>query len=634
MHDFLRLVSRSQLSAPWRFGIAVAAVALVSLLRWVAPLNTAPYLLYLPIIIGVAITVGWRPAAIGVILSDLLAAYFFLHDSHRSTLSAGQAIAVAEYLVVAAGMVAICAAFRRAVVDNERAFAALNASQTALQAAKDEADAARTAAEDANKAKSTFLANMSHELRTPLSAVIGYSEMLEEEVEELGQASMLADLGKIKSNAKHLLSLINDVLDLSKVEANKMELYVEALDVDAFVREAAGTVESLVARRGNRLVLAVPDDAGVMRTDIVKLRQCLFNLLSNAAKFTENGRITVTVERRAVAGTDWISFEVADTGIGMTPAQIGRLFQRFSQADETTTRQFGGTGLGLALSRAFAQLMGGDIEVASVAGEGTRFTLRVPGAPPDASGEAAGLDEAPADRDLVLIIDDEASQRELMTRFLERRGYAVRSASNGREGLALAGAIAPRVILLDVMMPEMDGWTVLGSLKQDPVTAAIPVVMVSFVADAAIGEAMGATATLPKPVDWAHLDATLAQLRGIGGQVLVVDDDADMRARLRTAFERSGWSVREAENGAEALTLLDPAPDLIVLDLTMPVMDGFAFLHSLRALPSGADIHVVVLSARDITFAERQELTSADRIFRKGDTDLSSIAAELSSLRK
>ena len=498
--------------------------------------------------------------------------------------------------------------------------------------------AAKEAAESANRAKSAFLANMSHELRTPLSAVIGYSEMLEEEAEEGGQAAMLTDLGKIKANAKHLLSLINDVLDLSKVEANKMELFAEDVDLEPFLRDAASTVEPLVERKANRLVLDFSADLGVMHTDVVKLRQCLFNLLSNAAKFTQNGTITLAAHREVSADGDGIVFAVRDTGIGMTAEQVGRLFQRFTQADETTTRKFGGTGLGLALSRAFARLLGGDIIAESQEGQGTCFTLRLPATAP----ERQEMEEADADigagpsegqGDLVLVVDDEASQRDLMTRFLRRQGFAVQTAADGTAGLELARTLLPRVILLDVMMPGIDGWSVLNALKADPVTEAIPVVMVSFVADPGMSAALGATDAVPKPVDWARLKSVMEKFRAAGGDVLVVDDDAEMRERLRSVLEKNGWTVREAGNGAEALArVTDASPHLILLDLTMPVMDGFSFLHRLRRMPGCADIPVVVLSARDVTRAERERLDGADRILKKGETSMRDLTAELRKL--
>ena len=298
--------------------------------------------------------------------------WLILKDWRRDVIGIGGAVGLAALCVL--GL--MWALLRR--FNAYEAVAAASRDRESAVAARVQAEAAREAAEEANRAKSAFLANMSHELRTPLSAVIGYSELLEEEAEEMGAASMLADLGRVKGNARHLLGLINDVLDLSKVEADRMDVFVEEFDVAGFVRDAAATVEPLVRRKSNSLALDLADGLGAMRSDSVKLRQCLFNLLGNAAKFTEGGRIVLRVRRQAERDGDWLAFAVEDTGIGMTPEQLGRLFQRFTQADESTTRKFGGTGLGLALSRAFARLLGGDIAVESEPGRGTVFTLRVP----------------------------------------------------------------------------------------------------------------------------------------------------------------------------------------------------------------------------------------------------------------
>ncbi len=385
--------------------------------------------------------------------------------------------------------------------------------------------AAKEAAEAANRAKSAFLANMSHELRTPLSAVIGYSEMMEEEVEDMGEQGLLTDLGKIKSNARHLLSLINDVLDLSKIEANRMDTFAEDVEVAGPRRGCRGdgrhpgrAEEQQLAHRGGA------PDVGAMHTDVVKLRQCLFNLLSNASKFTENGRVTLQAPScKASLEPPTLVFRVSDTGIGMTEEQLARLFQRFAQADETTTRKFGGTGLGLALTRAFSRLLGGDISVESTIGVGTSFTLRLPAAMPEQQvyddGTAVPGQQEREERQTVLVIDDDAAQRDLMARFLDRQGFNVRTATNGVSGLEIARMVKPRAITLDVMMPQVDGWAVLAALKADPDLAKIPVVMITFQSRQraqrhagrrrprgqarALGQAEGGAGTLPKR-RWRH----------------------------------------------------------------------------------------------------------------------------------
>jgi len=360
---------------------------------------------------------------------------------------------------------------------------------------------------------------MSHELRTPMNAIIGYSEMLMEEAGDLGQKEFVPDLQKIHAAGKHLLGLINDVLDLSKIEAGKMTVYCETIDVEAMLREVDATIHPLIQKNRNRLELELGPGLGRMLSDLTKIRQTLFNLLSNAAKFTENGLIRLTAARLNQSGVDWVRFSVEDNGIGMTPAQLEKLFQAFSQADASTARKYGGTGLGLAISRKICQILGGDITVTSKPGEGSAFTVMLPATAPEAQPEATPETTAPAPpippvhSPKIVVIDDDPSVLELMQRFLTREGFAVHTANNGREGVELARRIQPIAITTDVMMPGMDGWSVITALKSDPATADIPIILVSVTDSREMGMALGVFDFLPKPVDWQSLGLAMNRLR-------------------------------------------------------------------------------------------------------------------------
>jgi GAF domain-containing protein/CheY-like chemotaxis protein len=491
--------------------------------------------------------------------------------------------------------------------------------------------------EVADRHKSEFLANMSHELRTPLNAIIGYSEMLQEDAADLGAAQFTDDLQKINAAGKHLLELINAVLDLSKIEAGKMELYLESFDVASLVRDIAAVIQPLAAKNGNRLEVRCPEGIGAMRADLTKVRQALFNLLSNACKFTERGTVSLAVAREAAGGRDWMVFGVTDTGIGMTPEQVARLFEAFSQADAATTRRFGGTGLGLALSRRLCRMMGGDVTVASEAGRGSTFTIRLPVQVTEAAHEAAApaapADHVPPEAGTVLVIDDETAVRDLMQRFLAREGFRVVTAAGGEEGLRQARELRPDAITLDVMMPGMDGWAVLSALKADPDTADIPVVMLTIVDDRNLGYALGAADYLTKPIDRERVVTVLRKYRP-DLPVLVVDDDAGLRQLLRRMLEPEGYAVVEADNGRVALERLrEVSPSVVLLDLMMPEMDGFEFVAEFRRHEAWRGIPIVVITARDLSREDHERLNGyVERILQKGAASRDQLLGEVREL--
>ncbi|MEP6519372.1 response regulator [Microcoleus vaginatus] len=505
------------------------------------------------------------------------------------------------------------------------------------------------AAESANRAKSTFLANMSHELRTPLNAIIGYSEMLQEEAEELGSCESVPDLEKICSAGKHLLSLIDDILDISKIEAGRMELYLESFDIHNLIESAVATARPLVEKNGNTLEVYCPDNLDTMHADMTKVRQVLLNLLSNAAKFTKNGRIAIGVERIKneqlkmknqeessqilISNSEFLSFRVADTGIGMTQEQLERVFQPFTQADASTTREYGGTGLGLAISQRFCQMMGGSIEVSSTLGAGTTFTVLLPSAIkqpeiPNKVHDSTSPPDAPA-VGTVLVVDDDPISRDLIQRALSRQGLHVEVAGSGEQALRLAKQLRPDAITLDVIMPGMDGWAVLSALKADPDLAEIPVILLSFVGNKSLGFALGASDYLTKPVDGKRLAALLNKYRrdqdGVASnnltcQILIVEDDLATREILRCVLETQGWAVTEADSGRAALDRLKVArPHLILLDLMLPEMDGFELIGELRKSHSGDPIPIVVITGKNLTPAESQQLNGyVERVLQKG----------------
>jgi signal transduction histidine kinase/DNA-binding response OmpR family regulator len=500
---------------------------------------------------------------------------------------------------------------------------------------------AKQGALEATKAKSNFLANMSHELRTPMNAILGYSEMLMEDAEDQGQEDFIPDLQKIHTAGKHLLGLINEILDLSKIEAGKMELFLESFDVAGMINEVASTLKPLVDKNANTLQVHLAPDLGAMHADLTKVRQSLFNLLSNASKFTEKGTITLDAEPVFKDGARWIAFRVADTGIGMTPEQLDKLFQPFVQADASTSRKYGGTGLGMTITQLFIKMMGGEMNVASEPGAGTTFTVLLPTEvkteplAPVPQPEAAEPISLPG-VNTVLVIEDDPGARDLLTRFLTKEGYRVETATGGEAGLRLARELHPDIITLDVMLPDKDGWAVLSDLKADPELADIPVVMLTIVDNKNLGYALGAADYLTKPIQRDRLLAVLEKYcpPSQPATVLVVEDDVETQEIIRRLLEHAGIQVMVADNGRVALErLAEGQPGLILLDLMMPEMDGFQFVDHVRQHEAWRAIPIVVVTAKDLTAEDRLRLNGyVTEIIRKDTRDQEELLAEVSKM--
>ncbi|BBK35653.1 hypothetical protein STAQ_07310 [Allostella sp. ATCC 35155] len=524
--------------------------------------------------------------------------------------------------------------------DNARG---LRVAREEAEAARDEAEAARSAAERATQAKSEFLANMSHELRTPLNAIIGYSEILLEEAEDQELDDFAPDLERIRTAGKHLLTIINDILDLSKIEAGRMDVHIEPIDLGFLVREVETLIRPAAEKNGNRLELVCPDDIGRMTSDSQKIKQCLLNLGSNAVKFTSNGEVRIAVARAAGPAGPGVRFSIEDTGIGMTEEQMGKLFRAFTQADSSTTKKYGGTGLGLAICKHFATMLGGDITVASTVGTGTTFTMWLPDPAPGEVAPQAAVPAGALSSELagqvpgggagrkILVVDDDPNVHNLLGAMLAKEGFVAIHAYAGEEALEMARTERPALITLDVMMPKVNGWSVLTALKADPAVDQIPVVMVTISDERGLGYSLGAAEFLTKPIDRARLVSVVRRFATNDAPlgVLIVEDDDANRDLMRRAVEAAGLGAAAVENGLRGLDWLrrNPAPDLILLDLMMPEMDGFTFIEALRSEPAWRDIPVVVVTAKTLTAQEHEYLSQRTRqVVAKGDQAIADLA--------
>jgi len=510
-----------------------------------------------------------------------------------------------------------------------------------IDARTGEMETARDEARDASDQKTKFFANMSHELRTPLNAILGYGEMLYEDCEDLGYDDLLPDLKKITSSGSHLLSLINNILDLSKIEAGKMELFITSFEIENMIQTIKDVSEPLAAKNDNGFIINLDGAMGSMSQDETKLRQCLTNFLSNGFKFTKNGTITLEAKSRMEGDVEFIDFLVIDTGAGMSAEGVAKVFEEYTQAERSTSANYGGTGLGLPISKKFAEMMGGNVVVTSEEGVGSVFTLSVPRECPeynedDVDSNVINLD---SNDNLVVLVDDDVAMHDLIKRTISKLNLTLIGATNSEKGMELIREVKPKLILLDVLMPGRDGWSLLKECKTDKELKDIPVIMISQLNQSNLAASLGANDYLTKPIDRTHFINTIQRLLGGGTKnqkVLVIDDDKDVRELLSRLLKDAGYRPIDARDGKEGLERTKDEPALIILDLEMPRMDGFEFLDNyIKDVPENKRAPVLVFSGKDLT--DVQEDLLKERVIglvKKDDVSMDNLSKMIQGIIK
>ena len=485
---------------------------------------------------------------------------------------------------------------------------------------------AKMEADSANRAKSLFLANMSHELRTPLNSIIGLSELTFEQAEEREDHETAEIMQRVVNAGRHLLSLINDILDISRIESGRIELHTEVVHVQTLLESIINSMQPLARANGNKLLLEAAPGVDLACVDVTRLRQVVLNLIGNAVKFTRNGEVKVALSCQG----EHLQIVVADTGIGMTPDQLQRIFEPFEQADRSIARRFGGSGLGLTISRQLLGLMGGNIGVTSDIQSGSVFTVTLPvGDVGNAEARsyllADDIQPMPGRNQVVLVVDDDEDACELVRNALERDGINVVSASSGEQALALTRSLRPAVMVLDILLGDMTGWDVLAAIRADPEHAELPVILCTVTDPDQRTGVLGVVEHLTKPFDRDHLSHLVQRFVGSGknSSLLVVDDDDFYRDSIANALRQEGHQVDTAPNGEHALTIMrNRPPDLLLLDMVMPGMDGLAVIEAMRTDPLLAPVPIMLVTAADISPEVTRNLYErAVLLVRKGEAD-------------